>query len=344
MQTFTQTQRQIQKTAFSHPAGSRILRPRLDLREHSILQLQRTIGNHAVQRMLQTQSQERKTALIGTASRLDGHELSRIPTHSPGARVIQTKLAVNPLGDEYEREADHVAEQVMCMHEPHLQGAPKQQGAEHRPLQMKRVGGNDLGSTEAPPVVHEVLHSPGQPLDTATRAFMEPRFGHDFSHVRVHTDAKADESARAVEASAYTVGNQIAFGASRYAPESSEGRKLLAHELSHTIQQASAKGAGLMRQAPAQPAKEEDSNLKELKTKVGQLVKDHFGGDRRKAFDHYDANHDGGVDAEEIKQLLKDADVGNFATRGAWADGILKRLDTNKDGKIQWSEFESGIK
>jgi hypothetical protein len=173
---------------------------------------------------------------------------------------------------------------------------------------------------------------------------MEPRFGHDFSHVRVHTDAKADESARAVEASAYTVGNQIAFGASRYAPESSEGRKLLAHELSHTIQQASAKGAGLMRQAPAQPAKEEDSNLKELKTKVGQLVKDHFGGDRRKAFDHYDANHDGGVDAEEIKQLLKDADVGNFATRGAWADGILKRLDTNKDGKIQWSEFESGIK
>lgn len=73
-------------------------------------------------------------------------------------------------------------------------------------------------ASEAPPIVHEVLRSPGQPLDPTTRAFMEPRFGHDFSQVRVHTDAKAAESARAVDALAYTVGRDVVFGAGNYLP------------------------------------------------------------------------------------------------------------------------------
>jgi hypothetical protein len=88
-----------------------------------------------------------------------------------------------------------------------------------------------------PPIVHDVLRSPGQPLDANTRAFFEPRFGHDFSHVRVHTDAKAAESAQAVNALAYTVGHDVVFGASQYAPNSTLQRKLLAHELTHVIQQ-----------------------------------------------------------------------------------------------------------
>jgi hypothetical protein len=91
--------------------------------------------------------------------------------------------------------------------------------------------------SEVPPIVHEVLRSPGQPLDEKTRAFMEPRFSHDFSNVRVHTDRQAAESARAVNALAYTVGSQIAFGRGRYAPESGTGRQLLAHELAHVVQQ-----------------------------------------------------------------------------------------------------------
>jgi hypothetical protein len=86
------------------------------------------------------------------------------------------------------------------------------------------------------------LRSSGQPLDAATRAFMEPRFGHDFSNVRVHTDAQAAESAHSMNALAYTVGNQIAFGTSLYVPGSLEGRKLLAHELTHTVQQTRAGG------------------------------------------------------------------------------------------------------
>ncbi|HLG14203.1 MAG TPA: DUF4157 domain-containing protein [Blastocatellia bacterium] len=85
--------------------------------------------------------------------------------------------------------------------------------------------------------MHEVLNSPGQPLDTHTRAFMEPRFGHDFSQVRVHADTRAAESARTVNALAYTVGSDIAFGGGEYAPGTKGGRRLLAHELTHVVQQ-----------------------------------------------------------------------------------------------------------
>ncbi len=86
-------------------------------------------------------------------------------------------------------------------------------------------------------IVHEALSSPGQPLDAGTRAFMEPRFGHDFSQVRVHTDRQAAQSAQAVNALAYTVGRDVVFGEGEYKPETSEGRRLLVHELMHVVQQ-----------------------------------------------------------------------------------------------------------
>ena len=90
------------------------------------------------------------------------------------------------------------------------------------------------------PIVHEVLRSPGQPLDLATRAFMEPRFRHDFSKVRVHADAKAAESARAVNARAFTIGGDVVFDEGQYAPGTLEGQRLLAHELTHAVQQQKA--------------------------------------------------------------------------------------------------------
>jgi hypothetical protein len=93
------------------------------------------------------------------------------------------------------------------------------------------------GPETAPPIVHEVLRSTGKPLDAATRAFMEPRFGHDFAKVRIHSDARAAESTRAVNARAYTVAQDIAFGEGQYAPQTTAGRQLLAHELTHTVQQ-----------------------------------------------------------------------------------------------------------
>ncbi len=95
----------------------------------------------------------------------------------------------------------------------------------------------------APDSVRDALGRPGQPLDAATRAFMEPRFGHDFSSVRVHADTKAAESAQAVNALAYTMGRDVVFGAGQYAPAIASGRQLLAHELAHVVQQAGARQA-----------------------------------------------------------------------------------------------------
>jgi len=92
-------------------------------------------------------------------------------------------------------------------------------------------------SAAIPPIVDEVLNAPGQPLDTATRGFMEPRFGHDFSQVRVHTDARAGESAEAVNAQAYTVGRDVVFAPGQYQPTTEAGNAVLAHELSHVVQQ-----------------------------------------------------------------------------------------------------------
>jgi hypothetical protein len=96
------------------------------------------------------------------------------------------------------------------------------------------------GPAVAPPIVHDVLRSSGAPLDSAVRAEMEPRFRHSFADVRVHADGRAAESARAVGAHAYAVGPHVVFGAGRYAPGSGEGRRLIAHELAHVIQQRGA--------------------------------------------------------------------------------------------------------
>src|SRR5271169_4523082 len=101
-------------------------------------------------------------------------------------------------------------------------------------LQRRALGNTE--PTTVPPIVHEVLRSPGQPLDASTRAFFEPRFGHDFSKVRVHADGEAAESARAVHALAYTVGHHLVFAESHYTPNTAPGPRLLAHELTHVLQ------------------------------------------------------------------------------------------------------------
>lgn len=104
-------------------------------------------------------------------------------------------------------------------------------------LNVQGYAAHQSDSASAPPIVHDVLRSSGEPLDSATRGFFEPRFGHDFSTVRVHTDPRAAESARAVKAIAYTVGRNIVFAEGQHQPSTSRGRQLLAHELSHVLQQ-----------------------------------------------------------------------------------------------------------
>jgi hypothetical protein len=107
-----------------------------------------------------------------------------------------------------------------------------------------------------PRSVREVLRSAGEPLDAATRAYMEPRFGHDFSEVRVHADARAAEAASSIDARAFTSGRSIVFGDGEYAAQTQPGRQLLAHELTHVVQQ----GAGNWRSGQEHDAYEQNAN------------------------------------------------------------------------------------
>jgi hypothetical protein len=245
MRTFAEKPKAIQQAT---PAKSTVPNRALFSESHelnSILHLQRTIGNQAVQRLLQANPEGLDAGSATTASTRFGHDFSRIPVYSKSELRLQAKLAVNTPGDIYEQEADRVAELVTSMPGPRLQrtcacggGCPNCQNEQtaHVHLQTKRVSANHSGAISAPPIVHEVIRSHGQPLDATTREFMEPRFGHDFSRVRLHTDSTAAESTRAVNALAYTAGDNIVFAAGQFAPYTSEGRKLLAHELTHVLQ------------------------------------------------------------------------------------------------------------
>jgi outer membrane protein OmpA-like peptidoglycan-associated protein len=200
---------------------------------NSILHLQRTIGNQAVQRMLQTDAQEPEAELTGPAPLRFAHDFSRIPIYPPAAGAIQTRLAINKLGDSYEQEADRIADQVMA--------TPAYTAVSGAPPRIQRFSGRSNGQMDAAPAsVAQALASPGRPLDPALRQDMEPRFGYDFSRVRVHSDGAAAKSARDVNARAYTVGQDIVFGAGRFAPDTKEGQHLIAHELTHVVQQSGA--------------------------------------------------------------------------------------------------------
>jgi hypothetical protein len=159
------------------------------------------------------------------------------------SQPIQPKLAISNPGDAFEQEADRVADHVMRMAATGIQRAcaPCASGESTCPkaeegsaLIQRKAEGPSLDSS--PDGFHHQLGS-GHPLDTTTRSFFEPRFGRDFSLVRVHTDDKAIESARAANALAYTVGRDLVFRPGQYQPETPAGKRLLAHELTHVIQQ-----------------------------------------------------------------------------------------------------------
>jgi hypothetical protein len=174
--------------------------------------------------------------------------------------VIQTKLVVNQPGDVYEQEADRVAEAVISgsseLPNKHFsqESAPAQvqracscggtcDECQGKTEMVQRTGSNSAGSlATAPSIVHRALQSSSRPLDITTRAFMESRLGRDFSGVRVHTDATAAQSALAVNALVYTVKRDIVFGQGQFTPTSDAGRRILAHELVHVVQQGEASG------------------------------------------------------------------------------------------------------
>jgi hypothetical protein len=207
---------------------------------------------------------------------------------------IQAKLEVGAVDDPLEHEADRVAEQVMRMPEPFAAAGSASQAispysaSSERALQRKCGCGGTCAKCQAehhgderskvqrkptaaqisspgaspasagmaaPPIVEEVLRSAGQPLDAATRVCLEPHFGDELLRVRLHSDTLAERSAHELNARAYTVGNHIVFGLGQYMPGTHDGRRLLAHELTHVAQQSSNK-LGLQRQ-PAKNSEED---------------------------------------------------------------------------------------
>lgn len=150
---------------------------------------------------------------------------------------LQTKLSISMPGDVHEQEADGMADQVMRMTESHVdQSALLSSRNSSSTLSRKSAAGesraeNDLAHSDLSPGM-------GQPLPDSERAFFEPRFGRDFSGVRVHAGGRAAELAQSVSARAYTVGSDVVFGAGEWSPGTTAGRTLLAHELAHVAQQA----------------------------------------------------------------------------------------------------------
>jgi hypothetical protein len=197
------------------------------------------------------------TAKSGPAPRSARGASLKPPAVSPSITLLQARLEVGPVDDPFEREADAVAHKIVDAPAAACGDGVTDPGSSKRAVagaaitasssgvQLQSDGGATQNGAGAPPIVHEVLRSPGMPLDLHSRAFMEARFGRSFENVRVHTGPRAAASARAIGAKAYTAGRNVVFGEGRYAPHSSAGQRLLAHELTHVAQQSGGCGARL---------------------------------------------------------------------------------------------------
>lgn len=170
---------------------------------------------------------QRKCASCGNHT-VAGGECAECAKYKSG---FQRKLAIGASHDPLEQEADRVADEVLA--------TPAHSAMSGTPPRIQRFAGYSAGEVAtAPASVDRVLASAGRPIEPVLRQDMEQRFGHDFSRVRVHSGAAAEQSARDVNAHAYTVGHNVVFGAGRFAPGTDDGKRLLAHELTHVVQQS----------------------------------------------------------------------------------------------------------
>ena len=277
--------------------------------QHPLAGLQQSIGSQATQRLIR----------------------------SP---YIQTKLTVSTPGDPYEREADRVADTVMRMPDPVVQRVPlavreddeeekekiatkldeppikrqtEEEEDEESPLVARSPTPVPASNPPISPTVStnvRAMQGSGSELPASTRTFFESRFNTDFSHVRVHTDGRAVETADSLNARAFTVGPNIAFGAGQYSPDSSEGKRLLAHELTHVVQQTGSK----VHRAPAEDTtttEDEEPQIKEGDSETPDLMGDWYNFDIPFTDYYFDPSLEG---VETAAGLAKDAvvDAGGY--------------------------------
>ncbi|TWJ02464.1 uncharacterized protein DUF4157 [Mucilaginibacter frigoritolerans] len=185
------------------------------------------------------------------AKTLSGSISSEAKVKSSSGFFFQPKLTINQPNDIYEQEADHMADKVMRMADPsanqntffkpavnHVQRKCQACEEEDKHVHRKENNTGESGSSTGLDSYVSSLSSSGQSMSATSRQFFEPRFGHDFSNVKIHTDSVAAKSAQSINALAYTTGNNIVFNSGQYAPDSNSGKKLMAHELTHVIQQS----------------------------------------------------------------------------------------------------------
>jgi hypothetical protein len=172
-----------------------------------------------------------------TSAQKPGVAEALLPTESKARRGGQRSLIVGPGNDPLEREADQAADLAMS-------GRGGAQVTYGSPPLLRRAEPSIGRHILMPASVDQELASPGVPLQADIRGEMTRKFGYDFSHVRVHTGCLAERSAGDVDANAYTVGDHVVFGSGQFSPTTTQGRRLISHELAHVVQQSSRPNAG----------------------------------------------------------------------------------------------------
>lgn len=312
----------------------------------STLQLQRTIGNQVVQRLLENDGEKRNAGLIdNTASPGFGQDFSQIPGNSSTVGGLQAKLAISKPGDESEQEADRVADQVMRMGDADV---AQQVQANQVPSQTSKVS----SGVESP--INRQKGN-GQPLDLATRSFFEPRFGRNFDDVRIHPDAQAASMARRIGARAFTLDRDIVFNEGEYAPGTSQGRRLLAHELVHTIQQnKTSPDAGGANQSVGVAVNASTENVIQRDRDPDIVHNDHYtfyllGGGGREFALQFHFTGEGSTATVKLASLRQTGMIEEtytlenpaaFAPRVIYEDGVTTLIDVDGDDR---AEFEVHI-
>lgn len=205
-------------------------------------------------------NQVRKRNQINSIIPNHPHHFNTISLLTPSANRIQPKLKINTPNDKYEQEADSVAAQVMETTTPSIQTKSE----------------SDSGRLASPAFTHQILNTShqGEPLGSNTQSFMESKFGQNFSQVRIHQGHSAAEMNKEINAQAFTRGQDIYFNQNKYQPETREGKQLLAHELTHTIQQGNGHASDSIQRNGNGDEKKPAKDKKAAKTKV-EVVAEH---------------------------------------------------------------------
>jgi Domain of unknown function (DUF4157) len=245
-----------------------------------------------VQRRVKANAANVKGDAIIDSDRFD-YDFSRIPVHANAYAEIQPKAAIGGSKDIYEQEADRAAEQVMNMPEPTAASKQKEES-------------------------NQAIHNSNQTLSSHEKSFFESRFGHDFSQVRIHTDAKSAEKADALNAEAFTIGRDIYFGAGKRGPRTRETDNLLAHELAHVVQQSHT--------GPVLQRKLKITGTPDNLSRTVSLLNAGFGG-------FYSASIDksGAVKIEPIAAAHRSSATGPTAQQSALAERLTTVINDPKD-------------